>query len=437
MTESQRLTLQVSEARQHLNGLIEARNKLPDNQEPDAEAIRKLDEATRRVSALETEYRAAIVVEAGEEEQRRAADPDGEEVERRKLLGRASVVPFIMEAVDNKAVTGAEAECRSAVLGDEDTGNQMPIDLLLPPDDVETRSQTEYRADTVTPVDSAALADGSQASVLERIFTRSVAARLGVAMPSVPVGDAVYPIMTSGTTASMATDGTQVDAGAAAFTGHTLGPIRLTAAYLFNSRQTLQLRNFEQILRRDLSAVMSDAMDNQLINGDGTTASGITNVTGFLSELAAPTRPSSADTFASYITKFTGAVDGLNAYQLSDLRTVIGAASINHMYSLYRGANSDLPVYEALRSRIGGMTVSSRIPAPTTTGGQANTQRNIMALTSYLGRNAVAPVWRGLEMIRDPYTNAGKGQVRLTVIAFFNFKILRETGWALWAARTA
>ena len=427
MTESQRLTLQVSEARQHLNGLIEARNKLPDNQEPDAEAIRRMDEATRRVSSLETEYRAAIVVEAGEQEKRNQESPDSEEVERRKLLGRSSVVPFIREAVDGRHLDGAEAECRVAVLGDSDeAGNQMPIDLLLNP-------EVETRADTVTPIDSAALADGSQAAVLERVFSRSVAARLGVAMPSVPVGAAVYPIMTSGTTASMATDGTQVDAGAASFTGHTLEPIRLTAAYLFNSRQTLQLRNFEQILRRDLSAVMSDAMDEQLINGNGTEP----NVTGFLSELAAPTRPSAADTFASYITKFTGAVDGLNAYQLGDLRTVIGAASFNHMYSLYRGANSDLPVYEALRSRIGGMTVSSRIPAPTTTGGQANTQRNIMALTSYPGRNAVAPVWRGVEMIRDPYTLAGKAQVRLTVISFFNFKILRETGWALWAARTA
>ena len=37
MTESQRLTLQVSEARQGLNGLIEARNKLPADKEPDAE----------------------------------------------------------------------------------------------------------------------------------------------------------------------------------------------------------------------------------------------------------------------------------------------------------------------------------------------------------------------------------------------------------------
>ena len=432
MINSQRLTLKVSEARQHLNGLIEARNKLPDNTEPDAEAIRRMDEGTRRVQALETEFRASVVVEAGEEEHRNQESPDGEEVERRKLLVRSSVIPFIAEATDGRHVDGAEAECRAAVLGD-DGGNQMPIDLLLSSDEVERRSQTEHRADTVTPVAAAALADGSQASVLERIFTRSVAARLGVAMPSVAVGAEVYPIMTSGTTASMAADGTHVDAGAGAFTGHTLEPVRLTGAYLFNARQTLQLKNFEAILRRDLAAVLSDAMDDQVVNGNGTAP----NVSGFLTELPAVTRPAAADTFASYLEKFTGAVDGLNAYTLGDLRAVMGASSYSHMYSQYRSDNSDLPAYEALASRVGGISVSSRIPAPTTSGGEANTQRNVLALTSYPGRNAVAPVWRGLKLIRDPYTLAGKGQVRLTAAMFWSFKILRETGWSLWAARTA
>ena len=42
-------------------------------------------------------------------------------------------------------------------------------------------------------------------------------------------------------------------------------------------------------------------MDNQIINGNGTAP----NVSGFLIELTAPTRPSAADSFSSYISKFT------------------------------------------------------------------------------------------------------------------------------------
>ena len=55
MTASQRKALQLSQALQHLNGLIEKRNKLPDGQEPDAAAIRLMDESTRRVTGLEPE----------------------------------------------------------------------------------------------------------------------------------------------------------------------------------------------------------------------------------------------------------------------------------------------------------------------------------------------------------------------------------------------
>ena len=248
VTESQKKSLELSTARTALNGLIEKRNKLEAGKEPTTDDINAMDSATRKVSALEVEYRASLVVEQDAEQARAAADPDGEETERRRILARASIMPFIDEAVEGKRITGVELEVRKATLGEDATDNHLPVDLLLAPEELERRASNrpvEYRADTVTPVAAAALADGSQASVLERVFSRSIAARLGVAMPSVPVGAAVYPIMATGTTASMANDGTQVDAGAGSFTGHTLEPTRLTGAYLFNSRQALQLRNFE------------------------------------------------------------------------------------------------------------------------------------------------------------------------------------------------
>ena len=230
----------------------------------------------------------------------------------------------------------------------------------------------------------------------------------------------------------MAADGTQVDASAGSFTGFTLEPTRLTAAYLFNSRQSYQLRNFESVLRRDLLAVMSDAMDAQIVSGDGSAP----NVTGFLSELTAPSRPSAADTYASYVSKFAGMIDGLNAYRLSDLRSVVNPATFQDMISEYRGTNDNTTAWEKVRELTGGISVSSRVPNTAVTG-EASTYLNITALTSYPGRNAVAPIWRGLELIRDPYSNAGKGQVRLTAIAFWSFTILREAGWQLWKARTA
>ena len=434
MTESQRKAIALSEARTGLNAAIERRNKLPADTDPTAEDVNAMDAATRKVSALEVEYRAALVTEQDAEQARAVADPDGEETERRRILARANVMPFVMEATEGKRVDGAELEVRSAILGDAGDGH-MPIDLLLAPDELERRASNrpiEHRADAVTPVAAAALADGSQASVLERVFSRSIAARLGVAMPSVPVGDAVYPIMAAGTTASMAADGTQVDATAGRFTGYSLEPTRLTAAYLFNARQTLQLRNFEAVLRRDLTAVVSDKMDDQIINGSGTAP----NVNGFMHEMTAPGDPTAVTTWAQFLALFSDEVDGLNAYGLNDLVTIIGKDTFTYGHGLFRtGATDNGPrgsALEYVRERIGGLSVSSRIPAAA-----SNIQTNVTALTSYPGRNAVAPIWRGLELIRDPYSNAGKGEVRLTAIAFWSFKILREQGWNLWKVKTA
>lgn len=42
---------------------------------------------------------------------------------------------------------------------------------------------------------------------------------------------------------------------------------------------------------------------------------------------------------------------------------------------------------------------------------------------------AMAPVWQGIDMIRDPYSNAGEGQVILTANMLFGMVMRRTDGW--------
>jgi len=436
MLQSQRLSVQISEHRQELNQCIEERNKLPSDQEPSAEQVAKMDKLTKKLQALEVEYRAALTSE-DTTENRTEDEGDAETRERETLLAESSLLPFLYEAMDDAKVDGREAECRAAILGDR-AGRLVPVDLLMPPG--ADADLVEHRVDAVTTAagaDTSALAAAgprNQADVLPRIFTRSIAARLGVSMPSVPAGQSVYPVMTAGTTAAMVADAARHDAVAGRFTSHTLEPTRLTGAYLFNVRQTLQLRNFEAVLRRDLAAVMADAMDDQIVNGDGTGS----NVTGFLAELPAVNKPTTVTDWSAWLDTFTGLVDGLNAFGLSDLRAVVGKQTFQFAAKLFRSDADGGPVdsaYDYTMGRGVGQQVSSRIADASGSGALSNTQVNIAALTSYPGRNAVAPIWRGMELIRDPYTKAGEGQVRLTAVMFWSFKILREAGWTLWPVR--
>ena len=431
MTNSQKLSLKLSEMRGDLNGLIEKRNKLPADVEPEASDIESMDGLAKRIQSTETEFRANIVAEEEQHAEDAAADPSSDATELEALLQRSSLAPFVDEVLRDRPVhDGPEAELRSETLGDSYEVGMFPIELLLPQGEAGmVAPRIEHRVDAATTVAAAALADGSQASVLARVFTRSIAARLGVSMPMVPVGAVNYPILTGGTTAAQAADGTAVDAVAGTFTGHTLEPIRLSAGYLLNVRTGHQLRDFESVLRRDLAAVMADQMDQQVLNGDGTAP----NVSGFLDELAPATDPTATSTYATYVEEFASLVDGINAFDLPDLRGIVGGETFAHMMATYRGNNDNVTSWEKLRQLTGGMSVSSRIPVAT---GATKDQTNLTALASYPGRNAVAPIWRGMQLIRDPYTMASSGQVRLTAVSFWNFQILREAGWALWKART-
>lgn len=423
MTDSLRISVELSERRSALNELIERRNALPDGQSPSDDEVRAMDAATKEIRDLEVRYRAAVTKE-GSESQAEEQTGDPEEREMRRMLEGASLMPYVHEALGGRSVDGVEAELRDAMFPEQE--NMVPLELLLPPD----QRTREVRADAATTLAAGVGSDGAESSVPARVFTRSLASRLGVAMPSVPVGQAHYPILTGGTTAKTAADAGEVSAAAATFTQQNLDPVRLTAGYLFNVRQSLQLNAFESILRRDLTAVINDQLDNYLINGSDESNA---TVEGLLEALTAPADPSGVSTWDQVAGAYIDAVDGLNAYDISDVLSVWSAAAYKYAAKLYppvaNVTHAQQSAWDWLGDRAGARSVSSRL------ADGAKTSTCVQALTSYPGRNAVAPVWQGMQIIRDPYTGAAKGQVRLTAVMFFNMKVLRTAGWKLFKVR--
>ena len=417
MTPKLKLELERSQKTQRVRAL-QAKDPAKLSDEERAEIVSLAD----RLDKIETEWRAASEAEQAET-RAKGENPDAEARERDRLVAGVSIMDYLDEVLTDKRAEGKAHEARQALIGEQARERLIPFDFLLPPE-----PPAEARA--VTPVAGTVVVANYQASVLERVFTRSVAARLMVSMPSVPVGQANFPILTGGTTAGMvAADGTHAGA-AGSFEGFTLEPIRLTAHYEMRMEDIYKLRGYESVLRRDLAAVMSDQMDHQVVNGDGNAP----NVSGFQTELAAPAAEANAITWSEGLGKMTALVDGLNSFDLSDIRTVIGKRSFGYYETLFRtGATDNGPrasLGDYIRAKIGGYSVSSRIAEI-----QAHSQINIAALTSFPGRNAVAPMWSAFEVIRDNITQASKGQIILTAIALWNFKILRETGFNLYRVR--
>lgn len=417
MTPLQELQLRQSEVR------AEIADRLLDP-EQDTE---KLETLTKEMRSLETRIQAALVSVEETITPREEITQDSEQRELADVYQRASILRFIHPLSEGRRVSGAEHELQAALGVQEE---QMPIDMLLPPDPEPGTAQ--QRADTATTVAATARDFGRQAMILDRVFTRTVAARLGVRMAMVPPGESNYPVMLTGTTAAMRNIGTMQDADAATFTGFSLNPTRLHARYLFENIDTYRLRGYEEQLRSDITAVMSDAMDDQVINGDGTAP----EVSGFFNELPAPTDPTAVTAWADYYKSFSDKIDGINAYMIGDVIALLGSETFSYAETLFRtGATDNGPRESAadyVRMRLGSYTVSSRIPAAA-----SDIQTNILALTSYPGENAVCPIWRGVSLLRDPYTNSQADRTVLSVTAYWNFKIIRETGYGLWKTKVA
>ena len=413
MTNGQTLQLRLSEIRQSLN-------ELSGLDSPTDEQRATMAALATEYPTIETRWRAATIAEADAPETRAA---DGEDTERRALVERVELRSYLHEAATGRAVTGAEQELRAAVFGEHAREGLIPWEALLPRHD-------EQRADAATtaPTDVGA----SQASILGRVFADTAAAYLGVSMPQVSVGEVNYPVLSAGVSPEMKSKGVVKDAEAATISTTVLEPRRLTARYLFSVEDTARLRGMEEALRRDLSGALGEKIDDQILNGNGTAP----NVSGFVHALTAPTAPTAIATFSDFVGAASRAVDGRYARNLTGVKTLVGAATYALAGTLMN-TSGDVALSDYLIARSGGFLTSALIPAPPASGTGANVQAAIVYRAARGAGSAVAPVWQGLELIRDPYTHAAKGQVSLTAVMLWAFSIIRSDAYVRRAFKVA
>ena len=393
MLASQKLQLEMSDKRKEINAM-----SAQEEFEVDA-----LDGLNKEYMTLETRYASAVINEAAEQDATATDDLDAQGKETRGLEERVAVPNYLIAALNDNPLTGAEAELQSA-LGIEGVGTQVPWVALLSPE-----QRIEMRAATGAPADS----DVIVANVLGRVFANGAGAYLGVSYPAVPVGAANYPVLSAGVSPANAAKSAAADQTAATLTANVLNPLRLTAEYVVRYEDLNQLRMMEEALRADLQGAMEEAADKGIVAGDGTAP----NVNGFINKLTDPTNPSTESTFADYASARAGLVDGRYAMTEDDVRILVGASSYSHAAGIYQ-TGSGTSALSRLNPR-----VSPHIPAVAST-----IQR---AIASRSTNRAVAPMWPSISLIRDSVSRSGEGEIVITAIALWNFQILDESGFSL------
>ena len=340
-----------------------------------------------------------------------------------ELRARISLGRYMNSVVADRVIDGAEGELNKELrLAD----NVVPLEAL------------EDRADAVSPQNAAGAAlpygtvNTSTAPMLSRVFTQTDSAFLGVSMPMVPAGERVYPVMTDGTVAEMEARGGKPDAAAAKFAVVNATPHRLTGRYVFDLEGVAELgAGLEATLRSDLRMEMGYQMDRQVLLGDGTGA----NVKGLLTALADTGYPDTAAAqtqldWANLKELPITYLDGKYARTEAAFRLLVGKSTYQRARAVYRtDASGDSMDAIAELMRLGTTVRQSfQLPAQTAILSGASKRQEHALLAAEPGA-AVAPVWQGITLIRDPYTNAGEGQVVLTAHMLFDFILRREDGW--------
>ena len=424
VTTLQELELEASELRDALNAMAA-------DSEADETAI---NEMTAKYRKVEARRRAAIAAQAGDAtpsgEPETRETRDGEARERDRLLERAELRRFVAAAwAGSNGPDGVEAEVRAAFDIPETGANGgvlIPWEMLLD-------REAEMRADTVTttlPTDRR-----PHRTTLARVFAGSILEYLGVRPRAVPVGEAAYAVVTGGVSPAPVAAGTAADAEAATITSETLSPVRTSTAYRWRVESAATFVGLEDVLRADLRGAMTRQLSNIVLNGTGTAP----QPEGFIAGLSAPsTVPTAASAFADFAQASATAVDGLYAETLAGTRLLVGVASYRLAAGIfYTGSTGQAESAASYATRsTGGFRATSLIAAPATISTQDNIQ-NAIAFARDSRGSAVLPVWNALEMVRDPYSGAASGEVRLQCFGLYNFAVLRDAPWTRVYFRTA
>ena len=379
MTVSQRKAIRLSEIRERLNVLLNTETRT-------AEQETELVTLTNESATCEREYRAALTAEDVPTGEAAPTAEDAETRERRALARDARVGAFIASAVSGKPIDGRERELSDAYK----CNGMLPIAAFE--HDRPPRPETRAVTPGVTAMQQAA-------PTAPFVFERSAAASLGFQFPTVGAGQQNYPVLTTGAPAGSLDKSAAALATAGAFRLDTRLPKRIAGQFVIRVEDMAVFPDMERALRESLMDASSNALDEGIFNGDN--ANG--ELHGLFMQAADVAIAGATETFPTGVSRFAALVDGQYAYGWGDIRAVVGSDTFAAYAALFQ-SNGDVSLFDYLMMKLGSLRVSDRVPDVAATG-----QKAIVTLNAASAPLRI-PTWMGMEIIVDPYTQAGKGE---------------------------
>ncbi len=405
MLDSVKIQRRQSEIRQSLAELV-AKEK------PEENEIRQIEALDSEFRQNETRYRAALIAE---DQERREAGADLETRSDREWSDM--MASFELRQVALHLDEGRSLEGQTAEVVQELRSAGGFRGVPVPWQALETRNTVS--TGTPDPI--------STRPIIDRLFPDSMAGRMGAQMISIDSGAIEWPVVTSAVTTGWADgEGQNVALGAAFATtdramkpDHNLGvQMRVTRKALKQSGAAL-----EAAIRRDMQGAMGQAMDAAVFLGTGSDGQPLGVITGRSTYGIALDEIDDLATWAAFRSAVTQFMVANAASGAGSVRAMIRPELWDFLDGALWDAGSGLTEWDRL---------TKHMPSTyTTSNGLAAPAGDPLATTALLttSTGGVAPIfvgaWGAIDVIRDPYTDAQAGGLRITALATMDVTVAR------------
>ncbi len=271
--------------------------------------------------------------------------------------------------------------------------------------------------------------DPIQTPIIDRLFPDSVAGRMGAQMVNIDHGEIEWPVVTSSVAAGWAATETGNVAGPTVFatTDRALAPNNTLGITMKITRKSLKQSGaaLESAVRRDMNGAIGAALDDAGFNGAGSSGEPLGVITGAATYGITSTAVDAAVSWSAFraaVVRFmvANAAGGPGA-----VRLLIRPETWGDLDDTYVDTGSGITEWDRLIRNIpaGNVVMSANaLPAP---GGSPS--EVVALLTTTAG--GVPPIfvgtWGAVDLIRDPYSDAASGGLRLTGLVTADVTVAR------------
>lgn len=408
MLESVKIARRQSEIRQQLAELVGKTS-------PTEDETRSMEAMDAEYRQNETRYRAALIAEDTERREAGADLESRSEREWDELVGRFELRQVALALDEGRALDGATAEIVQEM---RSAGGYRGVPV--PWAALERRAGETVASGTPDPIQTR--------PIIDRLFPDSVASRMGASMINIDSGAIEWPVVTSAVTAGWAASETGNVPGPIAFatTDKALRPEQNLGIQMRITRKTLKQSGaaLEAAVRRDLNSAIAVALDKAVFLGSGASGEPLGVIAGAATYGITSTDAAALASWAAFraaVVRFmTASAAGSPEAVKAMIRPELWSALDDNLID-----GTAMSEWDRLITNIpAGNIVMTNNGLADPTGTPLETQA---LLTTSSG--GVAPifvgVWGGVDMIRDPYSDAQSGGLRLTALSTVDVTVAR------------